>query len=186
MVEGRLKKAVFLDRDGVLNTVLLKDGKPYPPESLESLSILPGVLEAIGILKRLQYEIIVVTNQPDVTRGYTSRETVDSIHEYLGITLGVEHFYVCLHDDIDACSCRKPLPGMILEAADLMGINLTRSFMVGDRWRDIEAGQAAGCTCYFIDNSYLEKQPKGSFTSVVSLLDAARHIGRHHHEPDSE
>ena len=186
MVGERLKKAVFLDRDGVLNSVLLKDGKPHPPESLESLSILPGVAEAIGIFKDLQLVIVVVTNQPDVARGYTSKEKVDLIHKYLGNSLGIEHFYTCLHDDVDDCFCRKPLPGMILEAAMLIGIDLARSFMIGDRWRDIEAGQSAGCSCYFIDYSYSEKRPKSPFVSVGSLLEAARHIERQNNVSESE
>jgi D-glycero-D-manno-heptose 1,7-bisphosphate phosphatase len=178
VVDEKLKKAVFLDRDGVLNSVLLKDGKPYPPESLEELSILPGVHEAINAFKKLQFEIVVVTNQPDVARGKSSEEKVNLIHEYLGSSLGIENFYACLHDDVDECSCRKPLPGMIVEAAMRIGIDLARSYMIGDRWRDIEAGQLAGCICYFIDYSYLEKRPSSPFISVGSLFEAAKHIER--------
>ena len=176
MVVEILKKAVFLDRDGVLNDVLLKEGKPYPPESLESLTILPGVAEAIRIFKRNDFEIVVVTNQPDVKRGTSSKEKVDLINEHLASSLGIDNFYVCFHDEVDGCSCRKPLPGMILEAAFQIGIDLARSYMVGDRWRDVEAGQTAGCICYFIDCNYLEKKPRDPFISVGSLLEAAQHI----------
>lgn len=178
MVVGSLKKAVFLDRDGVLNNVLLKDGKPHPPESQESLLILPGVYEAISIFKKYQFEIVVVTNQPDVKRGTSSKEKVHLINEHLANSLGIKNFYVCFHDEIDNCSCRKPLPGMIYEAALQNGIDLVTSYMVGDRWRDIEAGQSAGCVCYFIDYNYGEKKPKSPFISVGSLLEAAQHIER--------
>lgn len=179
MVSESLKKAVFLDRDGVLNSVLVKDGKPYPPESLENLLILPGVNEAISIFKKHQFEIVVVTNQPDVKRGTSSKEKVHLINEHLAKSLGIKNFYVCFHDEIDDCFCRKPHPGMIYEAALQNGIDLGRSYMVGDRWRDIEAGQSAGCICYFIDYNYLEKKPQSPFISVGSLLEAAQHIERY-------
>ncbi len=179
MVVEILKKAVFLDRDGVLNDVLLKAGKPYPPENLESLAILPGVTEAIRIFKQNDFEIVVVTNQPDVKRGTSSKKEVDLINEHLATSLSIDNFYVCFHDELDDCSCRKPLPGMIFEAAFQIGIDLERSYMVGDRWRDIEAGQTAGCICYFIDHNYLEKKPRNPFITVGSLLEAAQHIERY-------
>ena len=179
MVIEILKKAVFLDRDGVLNDVVLKEGKPYPPENLESLAILPGVTEAIRIFKQNDFEIVVVTNQPDVKRGTSSKEKVNLINERLASSLSIDNFYVCFHDEVDGCSCRKPLPGMIFEAANQIGIDLARSYMVGDRWRDIEAGQTAGCICYFIDYNYLEKKPRNPFISVGSLLEAAQHIERY-------
>lgn len=186
MVGAPRKRAVFLDRDGVLNGVLLDNGKPHPPKSLEDLVILPGVEEAIRIFRKLELELIVVTNQPDVARGFVTSESVNLIHEYLRNKLGIKHFYSCLHDDSDACTCRKPLPGLILQAAELIGIDLAGSFMVGDRWRDVEAGTMAGCICYFIDYSYSERRPNDPFVSVKSLLDAARHIERHRNDPDSE
>ena len=173
-----MKRAVFLDRDGVLNSVLLKEGVPHPPENVEDLKVLPGVLEALSIFKKLNYEIVVVTNQPDVSRERVSREIVDSLNISLGKMLEIGHFYVCPHDDLDHCSCRKPSPGLLTEAAKDLGIDLSTSFMIGDRWRDVGAGQSAGCVSYFIDYSYTEKMPDQPFISVKSLLEAARHIER--------
>jgi D-glycero-D-manno-heptose 1,7-bisphosphate phosphatase len=185
VVDAPLKRAVFLDRDGVLNKVSLRNGKPHPPDSLKDLIIMEGVKEAVDLLRQLEFELVVVTNQPDVARGFLATDDVDLIHGYLGNILQLKYFYTCFHDDSDFCNCRKPLPGLIFEAAASIGIDLAKSFMVGDRWRDIAAGLSAGCSCYFIDYSYTERRPEGAFTSVGSLLEAARHIERCSNEPKS-
>ena len=173
-----MKRAVFLDRDGVINEVILKNGLPHPPDKVEDLKVLPGVLEALSILKALKFEIVVVTNQPDLSRRRVSKETVESINNSLTKLLEIGHFYVCPHDDHDNCDCRKPKPGLLVQASTDLGIDLNNSFMVGDRWRDVDAGQNASCQCYFIDYSYKEKMPDPPFTSVKSLLEAAQHIER--------
>jgi D-glycero-D-manno-heptose 1,7-bisphosphate phosphatase len=152
-------KAVFLDRDGVINRAHVRDGKPYPPASLAELEILPGAAEALREFKRLGYLLIVVTNQPDVGRGTQSRETVEAIHRALGRALPIDEFVACYHSDADHCACRKPLAGMLLDAGRRHGIDLSASFMIGDRWRDIDAGHAAGCRAILIDYGYREKQP---------------------------
>jgi D-glycero-D-manno-heptose 1,7-bisphosphate phosphatase len=167
-----LKRAVFLDRDGVLNDAIVKDGKPYPPDSIESFKISEGAKEACALLKNSSFELIVVTNQPDVSRGTTTVHQVEQFHEHLKRNLDIAHFYVCFHDDQDDCLCRKPNPGLILNSSQELGIDTRNSFMVGDRWRDIEAGNAAGCRSIFIDHSFNEKQPKRYFAKVSSLLEA--------------
>jgi D-glycero-D-manno-heptose 1,7-bisphosphate phosphatase len=144
------RRAVFLDRDGVLNAVVLEDGVPRSPVSVAALEILPGVADALRLLGAHGFLRIVVTNQPDVARGRTTRETVEAIHRHLLATLPLDAVRVCYHDDADACACRKPHPGLLLDAAGTYGVDLAGSFLVGDRWRDIEAGQAAGCTTVLI------------------------------------
>jgi D-glycero-D-manno-heptose 1,7-bisphosphate phosphatase len=171
-----MSKAVFLDRDGVINRAVVRDGKPYPPADLSETEILPGVEDALLDLKAANYLLIVITNQPDVARGTTARETVDGINAFLGSRLPIDEFRTCYHDSGDGCDCRKPLPGSILSAAQKYGIDLSASFMVGDRWRDIEAGQNAGCRTIFIDYGYNEKQPATEVRRVSSLKEAANVI----------
>jgi D-glycero-D-manno-heptose 1,7-bisphosphate phosphatase len=168
-----MQKAVFLDRDGVLNRAIVRDGKPYPPADLSELEILPGVESALRDLQEEGYRLIVITNQPDVARGTTRMEAVEAINGYLGSHLPIDAFRTCYHDSGDGCDCRKPLPGSILAAASQYGIDLSKSVMVGDRWRDIEAGQAAGCHTIFIDYGYREKQPETAVVRVASLREAA-------------
>ena len=168
-----MNKAVFLDRDGVINRAMVRDGKPYPPKDLQELEILPGVAEALALLKQAGYQLIVVTNQPDVARGATLKETVESINQFLRDRLPLDEFRTCYHDDHEACDCRKPKPGALIAAAQQHEIALDQSYMVGDRWRDIEAGSRAGCQTVFIDYGYNEKQPELVDYRVQSLHEAA-------------
>jgi D-glycero-D-manno-heptose 1,7-bisphosphate phosphatase len=165
-------RAVFLDRDGVINRAIVRDGKPHPPQSLDELEVLPGVPEALLKLRSAGFLLIVITNQPDVARGTQTRETVEMMNAQLVSKLAIDDVLTCYHDG-DTCDCRKPKPGAILEAAQRHGIDLERSFMIGDRWRDIEAGQRAGCECLFVDNGYHEQQPAAPFVRVLSLAAAA-------------
>jgi D-glycero-D-manno-heptose 1,7-bisphosphate phosphatase len=170
-------RAVFLDRDGVLNRPVVRDGKPYPPRSLAEVEILPCVPEALADLKQAGFMTIVVTNQPDVARGTQRREVVEEIDAYLASRLPLDQVLVCYHDDRQACDCRKPAPGLILAAARQYGINLGASYMVGDRWRDIEAGQRAGCRTVFLAYGYAERGPAVPPSAVFeSLWDASRWI----------
>lgn len=133
--------AVFLDRDGVINRTLVREGKPYPPGSPAELEILPGVADALQRLKAAGLALVVVTNQPDVARGLTPRATVEALNAVLARQLPIDEFRVCYHDDADDCACRKPRPGLLLQPPLY---DLSRSAMVGDRWRDIQAGRSAG------------------------------------------
>ena len=171
-----MKKAVFLDRDGVINRAFVFRGIPKPPKQIIDVEILSGVKEAIELLYENMYEVVVVTNQPDVARGVIGQDSVQAINAYLGQELGIKYFFTCLHDDPDGCDCRKPKPGLLLEAANELNLDLCKSFMIGDRWRDIAAGQAAGCKCYFIDYQYGEKSPVSPFTKVSSLIEATHII----------
>jgi len=183
--EGRrekagVRRAVFLDRDGVINRPLEKDRKPYPPTSLNEFEILPGVAEACRQLKEAGYLLIVATNQPDVGRGTLPQSTVEAIHAFLCRQLPIDRVEVCYDSGRgeSECDCRKPRPGMLLRAARDLGIDLAQSWMVGDRWRDIACGQAAGCRTIFIHLGYAEELRRTPDFRVRSLLDAAQIILR--------
>lgn len=181
------KRAVFLDRDGVLNRSVVRGGKPYPPASVEELEILPGVPEALRKLRESGFLLIGATNQPDVARGTQSREVVETIHIALLSALPLDEILVCYHDHSDNCRCRKPKPGLLLEAANKYSISLEASFMVGDRWRDIEAGRSAGCRTVFIDYGYAEKYAGNPpDLTAISLIGAVDWILCKHHMSGEE
>jgi len=171
------RHAVFLDRDGVLNrTYLHSDGKTHPPASPEELEVLPGVPEACVTLRRAGYLMIVVTNQPDVARGIQRQEVVEAIHAELLRHLPLDEVRVCYHDNRDNCSCRKPKPGLLLSASLAWGIDLSQSFMVGDRWIDIEAGLSAGCKTILIGTMAPDADRSKPDLQAASLLEAAAWI----------
>jgi D-glycero-D-manno-heptose 1,7-bisphosphate phosphatase len=170
------RRAVFLDRDGVINRAMVRDAKPYPPDTLQDLAILPGVTQALLRLRSAGFLNVVVTNQPDVATGRQSRATVDAMHARLLQELPLDAIKACFHTDADGCACRKPRPGMLLEAARELGISLPDSYMIGDRWRDIAAGQAAGCRCFFVDHGYAERRPEQPYAAVESLADSVDRI----------
>lgn len=174
----RLLRAVFLDRDGVVNRAVLRQGKPYPPATLSDLRVLPGVREACKKLREAGFALILVTNQPDIARGAVSAEQVAEMNRRIQRFLELDGVGVCPHDDAARCSCRKPQPGLLLEAARVWNIDLGSSFIVGDRWRDIEAGQRAGCRAIFVDYGYAERRPTGPYVGVGSLREAANWILR--------
>jgi D-glycero-D-manno-heptose 1,7-bisphosphate phosphatase len=171
-----VRPAVFLDRDGVINANLERDGKPVAPTSLDEFRFLPGVEDAVRRLKQAGYLIIVCTNQPDVPNGRTSRATVEAMHDLVRAKLDVDDIKVCFHTDADRCACRKPKPGMILAAADEHSIDLPRSYVVGDRWRDVVAGRAAGCLTIFVEYGYEQEGPNEPDHVVASLSEAANLI----------
>jgi D-glycero-D-manno-heptose 1,7-bisphosphate phosphatase len=166
-------KAVFLDRDGVINANLERNGRPVAPTCLAEFRILPGVEDAARRLKAAGFLLVVVTNQPDVANGLTTRATVEAMHAEVRRRLPVDDIAVCYHVDGDDCACRKPKPGMILKAAQEHGIDLAASYLVGDRWRDVEAGRAAGCRTIFIDYGYPQDKPATADKIVKSLAEAA-------------
>ena len=171
-----MKRAVFLDRDGVINRAVVRNGKPYSPAILDDFELLPGVESAILALRQTGFLIIVVTNQPDVATGIQRREVVEAMHGKL-LSAGLcDDVKACYHTDADGCGCRKPKPGMLLDAAREWQIDLQRSFMVGDRWRDVAAGKATGCFTFFIDYKYQEQSADKPDTVVASLAEAVELI----------
>ncbi len=169
-------RAVFLDRDGVLNRAVIRAGRPYPPEALSELEIAPGVEQGCRALREAGFLLVGITNQPDVARGRTEKKVVEEINGYLSNRLSMDSFRVCYHDDADGCECRKPKPGLILEAAGDRQIDLGASFMVGDRWKDIEAGRRAGCRTVLIDNHYAEANRSQPTFTVKNFEEAVRVI----------
>lgn len=150
-----LRPAVLLDRDGVLNRAFVRDGVPHPPSGVGELEILPGVPRALERLAGRGFGLVAVSNQPDVARGSQTEEAVAEINGRLRAELPLLlDVLCCFHDDADGCACRKPSPGLLLEAAQRFGLDLPRSFMVGDRWSDMEAGRAAGCRTVLIPQGY--------------------------------
>ncbi|HSR25751.1 MAG TPA: HAD family hydrolase, partial [Candidatus Eisenbacteria bacterium] len=166
------RRAVFLDRDGVLNEAVTVDRRPFPPDSVAGLVLTPGVEDACAALRRAGFLLIVVTNQPDVSRGSMDRRAVEAINAELRRRLPLDDVLVCPHDDADGCRCRKPRPGMLLEAAARWGVSLPDSVMVGDRWRDIDAGREAGCRTVHVARGYDERPARGADLVVVCLRDA--------------
>jgi D-glycero-D-manno-heptose 1,7-bisphosphate phosphatase len=163
-----MNRAVFLDRDGVINRNEVLDGRPVGPESLAQFVILPGVREAIEAFAAAGFLVIVATNQPNI-----SRDVADAMHALLRKTLKVDDIKVCFHAEADNCACRKPKPGLLLEAAKERKLSLSQSWMIGDRWRDVEAGKAAGCRTVFIDHGYMnEPRPRDPDVIVRSLIEA--------------
>ena len=154
-----MQRAVFFDRDGVLNASVVVNGKPFSPRSLDELYIYDEAIIACKLLAKRNISYFGVTNQPDIARGMTTAYEVGLLCDHVRHELGIVDIYICPHDDGDNCNCRKPRPGLLIQAANYHKINLKGSYMVGDRWRDIDAGQIAGCKTIFIDRGYVEKKP---------------------------
>ena len=174
------KRAVFLDRDGVLNRPVVSGGRPFPPRRVEEFELYPEAVAACAQLKRAGFILIVVTNQPDVGRGTETRANVDALHARLrGAIPSLDAIEVCFHAGVaqaEPCECRKPKPGMLLRAAEIHAIDLSESFLVGDRWRDVDCARAAGCRAIFIERGYNETlREKPDFT-VSSFGEAAQTI----------
>src|SRR5262249_18554637 len=147
------RTAVFLDRDGVLSRAYWRDGVSHPPADLSGLEILPEVEPALKQLAAAGFPMVVVTNQPDVARGLQTRDRVEEINDHLLAVLPLLDVLTCFHDDADGCTCRKPRPGLLFQAAERWNLDLPNSFMVGDRWSDIAAGQSAGCRTVLVDTA---------------------------------
>jgi D-glycero-D-manno-heptose 1,7-bisphosphate phosphatase len=169
-------KAVFLDRDGVINRSLSVEGKPVAPRTFSEFRLLRNARGNISALKRHGFEVAVVTNQPDVAKGLIALSELERMNRRLLHELEVDIVKVCLHAQEQACGCRKPAPGMLLAAAEELGISTGKSYMVGDRWSDVEAGRAAGCYTIKIERRWANERPSQPHAIVGSLTAAVRHI----------
>ena len=170
------RPAVFLDRDGVIVRAPVVDGLPHSIRDADELELELGAAAACLTLREAGFVLVVVTNQPEVARGTLSQAALDRIHERLLVLLPLDEIVVCPHDDSDDCGCRKPRSGMLIDAAHRLGIDLRASFMVGDRWRDIEAGNRAGCTTVFLNREYSETMRQRPDATVSDLDEATSWI----------
>ncbi|OGF50370.1 MAG: hypothetical protein A2231_02430 [Candidatus Firestonebacteria bacterium RIFOXYA2_FULL_40_8] len=172
-------KAVFFDRDGVINKPVIIDNKPFTPESLKELVFTDGIRETLVELKKSGFLLFVITNQADVARGKRTKENVEEISAYILKELPLDKVYCCYHDNKDNCNCRKPKPGMLLTASKEFDVDLTKSYVVGDRWSDVEAGKNAGCKTIFVDYNYDEKlrsEPDYTISNVTGILGCIRSL----------
>jgi D-glycero-D-manno-heptose 1,7-bisphosphate phosphatase len=174
-----MRRAVFLDRDGVLNRPVFRRGVSCPPANLSELELLDGAVQACKLLRAAGFVLIVVTNQPDVSRGTVTREAVEQINNALAALLAIDDFRVCYHDDAHGCACRKPAPGLLTEAAAEWKIDLSASVMVGDRTKDIEAGRRAGCQTVLIRSAEGGIAPGSADYCTETLLQAVKWILTH-------
>lgn len=171
--------AVFLDRDGVLNRSFIRNRKPFGPTSIAEFEIMPDARESLERLRTLGFLLIVVTNQPGARRGTTPAPVIEEMNSILRAAMPIDDIFQCFHDEDDGCDCRKPLPGLFHQAAERHKISLGDSFMIGDRWRDIEAGNAAGCKTIWIDYDYDERGPETPPSMrVSSLAEAVDYVQR--------
>jgi len=171
MIRKSGPRAVFLDRDGVVNKVLFRDGRPASPRTLGEFRLCDAIAESLMRLSVAGLRLFVISNQPDVARGLLPPSVLEEITTRILASLPVEGVLVCPHDDTDNCVCRKPKAGMLLEVASGQGINLACSFLIGDSWKDIEAGRNAGCRTILLRRAYNTGVEADS--SVESVWEAA-------------
>lgn len=171
-----LRAGVFLDRDGVLIGSAVHDGKPRAASSLDECEILTGVEPALARLRAAGFPLVVVTNQPDVGTGATRREDVEAINAHLMARLPIDEVLTCYHTDADNCRCRKPKTGLLEQGSQSQAIEAGRSFMVGDRWRDVAAGSAFGCATILVGSGYGENFPVAPDHRAADLPEAAKII----------
>ena len=175
---SKIKKriAVFLDRDGTLNKAYIEKGLPISPSTFDKLKLLPGVKRSIGKLKKLNFLCILITNQPNVSRGKIKKEIVKKMNNFIKKEIKLDDIFVCYHDDKHNCSCRKPKAGLIIKASKKWGIDAKKSYMIGDRWKDIYAGKKVGCKTIFINNNYKNDKRVKADLSFNSLSKAVNKI----------
>jgi D-glycero-D-manno-heptose 1,7-bisphosphate phosphatase len=180
-----VRSAAFLDRDGTLIDSCVVDGVPVPSHG--DVEFAEGASHACEKLRRLGYALVMVTNQPDVARGSIDAQTVEIDNQHIAEYLGLDLVLTCTHDDLDKCTCRKPLPGLLHKAASILCLHLDHtSVMIGDRWRDIAAGSAAGVTTVLLDRGYGENltiPPDHTATNLTSATDwIASHLRKDRNE----
>ena len=162
--------AVFLDRDGVLNEAIVRNGNPYSPSSLEEVRIAPEARAACSQLRMAGLTTVMVTNQPEVARGTITLQRAEMICQIVAEEVGIDAVRMCPHDDGDHCGCRKPAPGMLLDAAENLYLDLEASYLVGDRWNDVEAGRQAGVRTALLQRKYGNEQAVVADFADKSLL----------------
>lgn len=171
-------KAFFFDRDGILNKSIIKNRKPYSPRIPQDLILNREVLSFIKKLKKKGFLIFVVSNQPDIKSGKLSNYSLKVMNSIIKKYFLIDEIYICPHGKNDNCECRKPKPGMLIEASKKWNIDLKKSFLVGDRWKDISAGTIMNCTTIFIDYNYDEPKPRNSNYNFINISKMIKSIER--------
>ncbi len=170
-----MKPAVFLDRDGTLNREVGYIGDP------DALEMLPGVSTALARLAAAGFALVVVTNQSAIGRGVYSRGQIDAVHERLKAKLGasgvqLDAIFVCPHAPEDACACRKPRPGLFLQARDALRLDLAKSWMVGDTVKDMAAARAAGVRPLYVTTGWGERDRAAALADGLAAIDIVPHL----------
>ncbi|MEK6530940.1 MAG: HAD-IIIA family hydrolase [Deltaproteobacteria bacterium] len=174
-----MKRAVFLDRDGVINEIVMRQGLPGSPRRIEEFKVIDGVKEALNEFKAMGFMNIVITNQPDVARGQMDLSELQGMHDHIKKKLPVDGIIACPHDDNARCLCRKPKPGMLLRASEILGIDLNASYFIGDTWRDAEAGRLAGCRTIIVSAPYnMDVVPDFRITDIQDAIGVVRQTER--------
>lgn len=176
------RRAVFLDRDGVLNLAVIRNGQPFPPDRAQDFELYDDVAVGCERLKTANFLLVVITNQPDVGRGTQAREAVEAMHSKLRAAIpSLDRIEVCYHAGErygQSCDCRKPRPGMILRAAAKLNIDPKKSYVIGDRWRDVDCARATGCRAIFIQRGYKENLHEAPDFTVANFNDAVNAVLR--------
>src|SRR2546425_1474666 len=150
-----MKRAVFIERDGILNEVGVGPKNPIVPLTLEEFRIKKEAEPSLKKLKKAGFVLIVTSNQPGLSRGYQSRRELDRMHDLVKRCFPIDDLMICPHDESDHCPCRKPRPGLLIEAAFKWHLNLDHSFVISDKWQDAEAARTAGCTSLLLKSPYV-------------------------------
>lgn len=186
-MDNKMNRAIYLDRDGVLNEVIFRDGndiKPIAPWKIEEFKLMEGIKKPLKMLKQLGFYIFVVTNQPDIAKGIVNYHTVKKMNDIILDKLPIDEIMTCPHEDSDNCDCRKPKPGMIISLAKKWKSDLTHSFLVGDNWKDIESGKAAGCTTILLDKFYNKSvQADYRVKNLLNIVEIANHVSQEKQAP---
>src|SRR3989344_4070411 len=168
-------KALFLDRDGIINKIIARDDKQTSPRSFEEFELTPGIKEILKEFKNRGFLNIIITSQPEVERGLVTKEEIDKMHDFIKDNLLIDDLLVCFHDDYHNCDCRKPKPGLFFGSAKKWDVDLSKSFMLGDTHKDIRAGRSAGVKTILIDTFYnQEVQPDyriKNFGEIFNLIE---------------
>ena len=150
-----INKAIFLDRDGVINEVIFRgSNKPIAPWSLKDVILIPGIKNPIDKLCNMGFLLFVVSSQPDISKGHLKLHTVKKMNEIILDKFPIKEVSICPHEDRHNCLCRKPKPGMLIDLSKKWAVDLNSSFLIGDNWKDIYAGKAAGCKTILLDRQY--------------------------------
>jgi D-glycero-D-manno-heptose 1,7-bisphosphate phosphatase len=171
-------RAVFLDRDGVINKVVYRDGRPTSPRNIDEFEFDAGTESALNRLSAAGFRLFVVTNQPELARGLLTKESLCRMTDRIMNTLKIDEVRICLHDNDDGCRCRKPQPGMLVELAHKYGLALEASYIIGDTWKDSRTGSSAGCKSIILDRPYNREDPADwrvpDLSSAVDLICARK------------